>query len=1037
MRKFLFPYCLLLICSVSYGQYTWINPKPSGFNNTKVHFISADTGFVLNTNGDLLKTSNAGQSWARVYGVSSPACMSIQGRTILIAPTSSAIRVSQDAGKTWTTKSRPNPADAVDLCQVISTDTFFLVSKNSGKIMRTYDGGNSWQTFNAGRPITSMYFLNSRVGYIGAASFYILKTVDGGATWQTSFYQPVIPSKINFIYFVDENKGFAFREYYTFMKTIDGGVTWTTENFSNQMFSMYFVNSSVGYMCGEYAKAFRTGDGGNTWQPVHPNNYYYLGTDVLSTFFTDEDHGYSVGMRGIIHKTSNGGATWQQYGAHYNGFTDVDFATDSLAYASSGNDLLKSTDGGNSWQPLTNSLIFQPAPYGLIHFFSRDTGIVTAGEYQGWIFKTYDGGSTWKWVHGVNVGSNYIRSLDFVNNQVGYHVVGAQSFAHSRTVDGGETWQVVNQYSNVSKVEFIDAATGYGWTFKDLYKTIDSGKTWTLLSTEGFDIKSIHFTSLKNGFMVGDMGLAKKTTDSGKTWTTMQFPGPVQQYADHVTIKFYDEKTGFLSSENGFILKTSDSGKTWVYSGYVPQQYRIIKYRNAVAYIGGEYGGLVRFNLTNVFVGALGYSNLTDSSIDVSALVTALYATADSIRFEYGVAPTMDKWIAATPASITDQELRVTASIRNLQPNTQYYWLAKIYVNGSYIINGPVAFTTPVKYVVAPGIPGSCESYAPVNVSSANNNQWVSLKDAYGNAVADINANGNDLGNVTASVFIENGPVRNTSGFYFLDRNISIQVQNQPVTPVSIRLYITKAEYDELSQIAAAGIGNINMLKIHKNSTGCSGNIEGGLTELVTTAAPWGNDYVLTAQVNSFSSFYFSKPGGALPVRLVNFNANRNNRQVALGWQTMAENNTSYFEILRSRDGINFETIGKVMAAGQSNSLHNYSFNDNSPADGSNYYKLKIVDNDQRVDYSRVVRIDMQSATTAALLQNPVKDFVVLNGGSERFTEIQVIDVQGRLVKKFVPAVTNVYSVQGLLPGVYYLRCVSGRESVMLKFVKK
>lgn len=1038
MNKLLLACCFVFSFSMSYSQsnWTWVNPKPSGFNNNKVHFISPDTGFIMNNNGDLLKTSNAGQSWSRVYSVSVAASMSIQGRTILIVPIYGAVRISQDAGNTWTGKSRDNQSDFVELCQVISADTFILVSKNSGKVMRSFNGGNSWQTYTTGRTVSSFHFVNSMVGYIGCYSTNILKTVNGGATWQVILTQNSAPSNTKAIYFLNENKGFAFREHSTLLKTIDAGVTWTSVNFQDNISSIFFVNNLVGYMSGESAKVYRTADGGNTWQPVHPISSYFDATTLFSTFFSDENNGYAVGMRGLIYKTNNGGTSWQQYGAYYFRFSDFSFATDSVAYASAGNTLLKTTDGGNSWQPLTNSLIFQPTPYWMMHFFSKDTGVVTAGEYQGWIFKTNDGGLTWKFVHAVNAGSNYVTSFDFVDNKVGYHVVSGSYAIHSRTVDGGETWKVVNQYSNVRKVEFIDAATGYGWTDKNLFKTIDSGKTWTTLGVEQYDIKSIHFTDLKNGFMVGDFGLSKKTTDSGKTWTPMQISAQVG-FTDHIAIKFYDGKTGFLSTEGGLMFKTSDSGKTWASYGNTPQDYHIIKFLNATAYVGGEWGGIIKSELANASVGMVAYNSLTDSSVNVNALITSFYTNADSIGFEYGIAPALEKWIAATPSGISNQELNATARINNLQPNTTYRLRAKAYVNGSYIVSPAYSvFTTPVKYVVAAGTPGSCQSCSPLVINNTNNNQWVSVKDAQGNAVADINANGNELGNVVTSLYVEDGSVRDTSGFYFLDRNISILVQHQPTTPVSIKLYILKSEYDKLAQIPAAGIGNVNMLKIQKNNTTCSGDLAGGFTELVTTAQTWGNDYMLSAQVNSFSSFYFSRANVSLPIRLVNFHASRNNKQSVLGWQTLAESNGSHFEILRSRDGNNFNTIGKVMAAGQSNSLRSYSFIDNSALDGSNYYKLKIVDLDQRFDYSKVVRIDMQSATSVSLLQNPVNDFVVLNN-SAQFKEIQVIDTHGKLIKKFVPSFSNTYSVQNVVPGMYYLRCVGEKETVMIKFVKQ
>ncbi|MGB8193185.1 MAG: YCF48-related protein, partial [Chitinophagaceae bacterium] len=917
-------------------------------------------------------------------------------------------------------------------CQVISQDTLFLFS-STGKILRTYNGGNTWQSFTSGCGIWSAYFVNSMVGYIACVNS-IIKTQDGGATWQVCYSSNTTP-KFHAVYFTDVNNGFASREFNKVCRTTNGGTTWTESDVVEEINSFFFVDNLVGYMCGNFGKAYRTVNGGNSWQPVHPAPAFVAVTALYSTFFTNENTGYAVGDRGIIWKTVNGGANWQQYASTYNTFSDVSFPTDSIAYGSSGSNLLKSTDGGNSWQPLANNAVFQPTYYRLNHFFNKDTGIVTAGDFECRVYKTYDGGVTWKWVHSA---SNQITSLDFVNDQVGYLMTSGGTSSLSRTVNAGETWQVVNQYYTVRKVDFVDAATGYGWADKDLYKTIDSGKTWNKIRTESGDIKSVHFPDLKNGFMAGDFAVFRKTTDSGNTWTTMTFPGG--SGSDHLlALKFYDAKTGFMTGENNKIYKTADSGKNWIQYG-AAWHCPIIKFTNTNghvdAYIAGEYGTVLKAPLTNVSIESPSVSNLTDISVSVSARINAYYGGVDSIRFGYGLTTQGTQWLAADPISATNQLVTARADIGGLQPATTYYVWAKLYLNGRFVTGPGTIFTTPIKYIVAGGIPGSCESYPSLNINSSNNNQWLSIRDANGNAVADIKANGNNLGNVSASIFMQDGAIRDTAGFYFLDRNISIKVQNQPLTPVSIKLFIKKSEYDELSQIAAAGISSLGMLKIHKNNMDCSGSIGGAFSELPTTAEAWGNDYVLSAQVSSFSSFYFSKPNVSLPVRLINFNAGRNNKQVALSWQTQAESNSSYFAIERSADGRSFEEIGKVPAAGQSNGLLTYSFTDVSPIDGKNYYRLTIVDKDQHTDYSRIVPVDMRAAGGISLLVNPVKGSLVLNG-AQHFRELQVIDVRGKLVKKFTSSPSDVYSVQGLSPGIYYLRCINDVETSVLKFIKQ
>ena len=96
--------------------------------------------------------------------------------------------------------------------------------------------------------------------------------------------------------------------------------------------------------------------------------------------------------------------------------------------------------------------------------------------------------------------------------------------------------------------------------------------------------------------------------------------------------------------------------------------------------------------------------------------------------------------------------------------------------------------------------------------------------------MAEINANGNNLGTVTSSFYKNSGVLRNVGGITYLDRNLTITPQFQPTLPagsplVKIRLYISKAEFDALDADPLSGVTSINDLKILKNNDPCSATI--------------------------------------------------------------------------------------------------------------------------------------------------------------------------------------------------------------------
>ncbi len=91
-----------------------------------------------------------------------------------------------------------------------------------------------------------------------------------------------------------------------------------------------------------------------------------------------------------------------------------------------------------------------------------------------------------------------------------------------------------------------------------------------------------------------------------------------------------------------------------------------------------------------------------------------------------------------------------------------------------------------------------------------------------------------------------------------------------------------------------------------------------------------------------------------LPVEWAGFQVRADQKAALLTWQTATEKNTDAFEVLRSRDALTFETIGRVTAAGNSANPKNYGFNDDTPYNGRNYYRIKQIDSDGKNTFSEI-----------------------------------------------------------------------------------
>lgn len=331
---------------------------------------------------------------------------------------------------------------------------------------------------------------------------------------------------------------------------------------------------------------------------------------------------------------------------------------------------------------------------------------------------------------------------------------------------------------------------------------------------------------------------------------------------------------------------------------------------------------------------------------------------------------------------------------------------------------------------VTAGTANNCTTGTIVTIDNTNNNLWVPITGPDGNIMAEIFANGNNLGTVTSSFYTNSGPIRVKSGIHFLDRNITIIPQNQPSGTVKIRLYISKAEYDALDADASSSINAITDLKILKNPDACVSSPATSTTLINPTFAEahGANGYMLQGDITSFSSFYFANANIILPLKLVSFTGTVQNNATLLDWTTTNEINVSHFEIERSINGVDFTKIGSQTARGNSISKFDYSYIDNDAANLGPlviYYRLKMVDIDGTFSYSRIISVAFSSSREYLVRPNPVQQtlFVHCNKGINEPVQVELYDQGGRLLLN-QQHTKNDFSidVSMLKPGVYVLK---------------
>lgn len=178
-----------------------------------------------------------------------------------------------------------------------------------------------------------------------------------------------------------------------------------------------------------------------------------------------------------------------------------------------------------------------------------------------------------------------------------------------------------------------------------------------------------------------------------------------------------------------------------------------------------------------------------------------------------------------------------------------------------------------------------------------------------------------------------------------------------------------------------------------------------------------------------------------LPIDLISFRANKvNDKKAILNWELAACCSPgTKFEIERAGDDRRFKTIATI--AGSDTDLF-YSVIDHGLQTGINYYRLKMINIDGHIRYSRIEAImnGIRGLYITSLFPNPAssKTIISIVSDTERLVELLIIDMQGHLVRKEqrrLNAGNNTITLlmDGLISGVYQVMGVSseGKTNVM------
>jgi photosystem II stability/assembly factor-like uncharacterized protein len=497
-------------------------------------FVSRQTGFLVLTDGTVLRTDNDGDTFAQknpLPGTRAP------GGTAM-------------------------PIDVRFL-----TDQVGVGATSAGKIYRTIDGANSWTVVSdTTRPVRSFFFLDAATGFaVGDGSLFLV-TTDGGQTW-TPKDLGIPATNLRSIQCQTPKLCVMTTEPGTaLVRTDDGGAT-----------AKLVTPSQDPIFAAGFASATRIAAGGATGATAISDDaglgFAPVGGRLSGTYSRVRAGGqtgtaFAPGDNGSLAKTTDGGKTWTRGNvATSEDVIDVAFPTAQVGYAlDSSGGLFRTNDGGATWKTLDTGTTARP-----FQIAAPTTSTVILAGPTG-MRRSTDSGGTFSTVSDKDVVKAKLDAID----RAGSALFASGSRDLLRSTDRGKTWTAIHKPSvndkpaRLIQADFLDAKNGYFLAQGGvLWRTANAGKSWTSLPGVGTEkAYGIAFSSKTKGYLVidrfGDVftrsGFLLKTTDSGATWHPQFVVSTPILGAGIATSKSTDY---LLGGQSSFLFTTTggDAGK--------------------------------------------------------------------------------------------------------------------------------------------------------------------------------------------------------------------------------------------------------------------------------------------------------------------------------------------------------------------------------------------------------------------------------------------------------------------------------------------
>ena len=182
-------------------EWEWQNPLPTSHQLEGMHWLDAKRGIVVGWWGTIIKTTDGGRTWKNIESGTDNSLYAVtftdENHGIIVGDDAIILRTT-DAGETWSPSASPSfsPLRSVAFNDVgnvgLATDW------HGYPLLRTIDGGESWQQVAGATPDRSVHFLDNDTAVGVDRTGIVFRTSDGGATWSSVPRLPARTSSLAF-----------------------------------------------------------------------------------------------------------------------------------------------------------------------------------------------------------------------------------------------------------------------------------------------------------------------------------------------------------------------------------------------------------------------------------------------------------------------------------------------------------------------------------------------------------------------------------------------------------------------------------------------------------------------------------------------------------------------------------------------------------------------------------------------------------------------------------------------------------------------